>query len=126
MFLGVAERNVLSFPRRARARCSPQEGGVNVEQVRAELEIAREQQSATSEILRIISSSPNDVQPVFEAIVQRAVRLCDASFAAVARLDGGMLHLTAVSNLSVIETAAFQSLYPRPPRRDFAMGRAVL
>src|SRR4051812_35001058 len=86
---------------------------------------AVEQQAATSEILRIMSS-PDNVQPVFEAIVQRAVRLCDASFSAVARLDDELLHLVAVSNLSMEEKAAFESLYPRPLRRGFAMGRAVL
>jgi hypothetical protein len=42
-----------------------------------ELAEAREQQAATSEILRVISSSPTDVQPVFDAIVRSAVRLCD-------------------------------------------------
>ena len=40
-----------------------------------ELADAREQQAATSEILRVISSSPTDVQPVFETIVRSAVRL---------------------------------------------------
>src|SRR5262249_13141159 len=54
-----------------------------------------EQQTATSEILRVISSSPTDVQPVFDAIVASAVRLCEASFGGVLRFDGVHLHVAA-------------------------------
>src|SRR5204862_487343 len=69
---------------------------------------ALEQQTATADILRIISGSVTDVQPVFEAIVDRAVKLCDAEFAGVARLDDdGLLRLAATSNLSPQAAAAF-------------------
>jgi GAF domain-containing protein len=57
---------------------------------------ALEQQTATGEILCVISSSPTDVQPVFETIAQRAKRLCDAREAAVFSYDGALIHLTAV------------------------------
>src|SRR4051812_39171796 len=87
---------------------------------------ARERQTATAEILRVISSSPTDVQPTFEAIVARAAALCEAEFTAVARFDDadGLLHLVATNNLSSEEAAAFHSLFPRPPLRNFVMGRA--
>jgi len=49
-----------------------------VERLRAELAVAREQQTATSEILRVIASSPDDVQPVLDTIVRNAVVLCNA------------------------------------------------
>src|SRR5581483_915794 len=49
---------------------------------------ALEQQTATGEILRVISSSPTDVQPVFDAIVRSAVRLCEADISVVSRFDG--------------------------------------
>src|SRR5262249_28420208 len=91
-----------------------------------ELTEVLEQQTATSEILRVISSSPTDLQPVFDAIVRSAVRLCDAEFSAVARFDDGLLHLVALNNMSSEETEAFHSLFPRPPRRNFAMGRAFV
>ncbi|HWO05072.1 MAG TPA: GAF domain-containing protein, partial [Methylomirabilota bacterium] len=87
---------------------------------------ALEQQAATSEILRVISRSPTDPQPVFEAIVGSAARLCAAEFSAVARFADGLLHLVAVNNLSPEEAAAFRGLFPRPPGRGFAMGRAFV
>jgi GAF domain-containing protein/CheY-like chemotaxis protein len=85
-----------------------------------------QQQKATGEILRVISSSPTDVQPVFEAIVGSAVRLCEAEFSAVARFDDGLLHLVALNNMSSEETEVFHQLFPRPLERGFIMGRAFI
>jgi GAF domain-containing protein/CheY-like chemotaxis protein len=59
---------------------------------------ALEQQTATSEILKVISSTPTDVQPVFEAIVNSAARLCDARYSALMQFDGERLHLVAHHN----------------------------
>src|SRR5512132_800017 len=59
---------------------------------------ALEQQTATSEILRVISSSPTDVQPVFDTIVRSAVRLCDGLFSSLYRFDGEMVHPVAQHN----------------------------
>ena len=92
----------------------------------AEIHDSLEQQTAASEILQVISGSPTDVQPVFEAIVESASRLCAAEFSAVSRFDDGLLHLVALNNMSAEETEAFHSLFPRPLRRDFIMGRAFL
>jgi GAF domain-containing protein/CheY-like chemotaxis protein len=98
----------------------------DVASLRQTLNEVLEQQKATGEILRVISSSPTDVQPVFEAIVESASRLCGAEFSAVSRFDDGLLHLVALNNMSPEETEAFHSLFPRPLRRDFIMGRAFL
>jgi hypothetical protein len=87
---------------------------------------AQERQAATSEILQVIARSPSDAQPVFEAIVASAARLCDAEFSAVMRIEDGLLHLAAMSNMSPAETAAYRSLFPRSPARDFAVGRAFV
>src|SRR5262249_21900300 len=70
--------------------------------------------------------SPTDVQPVFDAIVARASRVCEAEFSAVARFDEALLHLVAVHSMSPEETAAYHRLFPRAPARDFAMGRAFI
>ncbi len=88
---------------------------------------ALEQQTATAEILGVISSSGTDVKPVFDAIVEHTIKLCDAEFTAVARYeDDGLLGLVATNNLSSEEAAAFHSLFPREPTRGFVMGRAFL
>ena len=87
---------------------------------------ALEQQTATSEILSVISRSPSDIRPVFEAIVAHAASLCEAEFSAVARLEDGLLHLVALNNMSPDESPAFHSLFPRSPgRRSFATVRSA-
>ncbi len=57
---------------------------------------ALEQQTATSEILRVISQSQRDVQPVFDTIAANARELCEATFAVVFRFDGELIHVAAL------------------------------
>jgi hypothetical protein len=57
---------------------------------------ALEQQTATSEVLRVVSSSPADLQPVFEAVLDNAVRICGAMGGGVCRWDGDALHHVAL------------------------------
>jgi transcriptional regulator with GAF, ATPase, and Fis domain len=87
---------------------------------------AVKQQAATAEILRVISSSPDDARPVFLAIVESAAQLCEAEFSAVAQFSDGLLHLVALNNMSPAETAAYHSLFPRAPHRGFVIGRAFV
>ncbi len=66
-----------------------------VESLRRALTESLEQQTATAEILRVISSSPTDVQPVFAAVLRSAARLCDAFDATIFQVDGDGLRLVA-------------------------------
>ena len=95
-----------------------------VVELASQLSEALAQQAANSEVLRIIASSPQSVQPVFDAIVTNSVHICEATFSAVAQFDGELLHLVAVSKMSPEETAAYHTLFPRRPNRNFIMGRA--
>src|SRR5262249_13751997 len=77
---------------------------------------ALEQQTATSEILSVISRSQTDVQPVFDTIVASAVRLCGARMGALYRFDGELLHLGAHHNYPPEALRILQEMHPRPPR----------
>ena len=63
-------------------------GDQSVEELGRELAEAREQQAATAEILRVISSSPTDLQHVFAVVAANAARLCDANDAQIRQVDG--------------------------------------
>jgi signal transduction histidine kinase len=87
---------------------------------------ALDQQTATSDILRVISSSPTDAQPVFDTIVRSATRLCRARAAAVFVTDGPMLYEPANYGGSPEVLAATRARYPRPLDRETAAGTAIL
>ena len=72
---------------------------VEVVRLSRELNEAREQQTATSEVLQVISSSPGNLEPVFAAMLENAVRICDAKFGGVYRCDGDTFSLVATHNL---------------------------
>ena len=86
---------------------------------------ALEQQTATSEILRVISSSPTDLQPVFQTILDNAVRLCEAQNGAMFRFDGETLRGVALYNVApAMEAYALGT--PFRPGRESAVRRVAL
>ena len=64
-----------------------------------ELTESLEQQTATSEVLKVISSSPGDLEPVFQAMLANAVCMCDAKFGTLVLLDGGDFRVAATHNV---------------------------
>src|SRR5204863_10058282 len=77
-------------------------------------EEALERQTATADILKVIASSPSDVQPVFEAIAERSNRLVEGLSTAVHSLVDDTLHLKAFTRTSPEAVAALQASFPRP------------
>ena len=88
-----------------------------------ELSEALEQQIATSEILRVLSRSPTDAQPVFDAIAAAALKLCGANSANVFTFDGALLHLVAIAGTSLEGMEAVRHHWPRPLDRGTAASR---
>ena len=81
----------------------------------ADLTEALEQQTATSEVLQVISRSPGDLEPVFTAMLEKAVRICDAKFGSIYRWDGEALHIVATHNTP----PAFAEERRRSPYRPY-------
>jgi GAF domain-containing protein len=91
-----------------------------------ELQQSLEYQTATSEVLGVISRSPINVQPVFETIARSAAQLCSALNCFVYRFDGNLLHFAAADGLAPEGEKSARSVYPLPPGRASAATRAIL
>ena len=84
----------------ARGRTSAAFGReTKVARLTRELKESSEQQAATNEVLRVISSSPGDLEPVFRAMLANAVRLCEAKFGDLYLYEGGRLRMVAGHNV---------------------------
>jgi GAF domain-containing protein len=86
---------------------------------------ALEQQTATSEILQVISRSPTEVQPVFETIVRNAVRLCGGVHGGVYRFDGQLVHSVAHDGYTPEELESWRKTWPRPVTAASAACQAI-
>lgn len=85
-----------------------------------------DQQIATSDILRVISQSQEEVQPVFDAIAASALRLCNATSVWVAIVRDGVLHGAAVNSFGSAGERTLREVFPRPVDLTSVTGRAVL
>ncbi|RUU42890.1 GAF domain-containing protein [Mesorhizobium sp. M6A.T.Ce.TU.002.03.1.1] len=97
-----------------------------VQQRTREATEALEYQTATSDVLGVISRSPTDVQPVFNMIAQSAARLCEAQFCFVYRYDGQLLHFVAHHGITEESVEIVRNTFPVAPTRGSAAERAIL
>ena len=107
-----------------RSKSSPVAEEKEVTRLARERDEALEQQTATSEVLRVISASLGELGPVFQAMLERAVRICGAKFGNIYRWDGEALHVLASHNTP----PAFAEAVRRSPYRPYPhspIGRMV-
>jgi len=110
-------------PRRRQADNDPNK---IIEGLRRHLDEALEQQAATSEVLRVISRSPGDLQPVFDIIAASALRLCGSTWSAVLQFNGELIELAAVHNLDDFKGGeTVRRSFPRKPSRTGVTDRAI-
>ncbi len=100
---------------------------IAVENVRLfnETREALERQTATADVLKVISESPTDVQPVFDVIAERAARLTGADYGWVFRFDGELLHVASCYGVNAAGIEAARRSFPMPPGGGSASARAV-
>ena len=106
----------------ARSNSSPIGEETEVARLGRELREALEQQTATSNVLQVISSSPSDLQPVFEAMLTSAMRICEAKFGHLLLYDGESYHAAYLHNLP----PAYREMWEHGPMRvssKLAIGR---
>jgi GAF domain-containing protein len=90
-----------------------------------ELRESLQQQTATSDVLKVISSSLNDLKPVFETIGQRAEKLCDAEISVISMIDGDQIRLVSINGVSEEGVEAVRRVYPMRRDAETVTARAI-
>ncbi len=113
-------------PKAARHRSSLAAGNVDVEQLTRELALAREREAATAEVLKIISSSQGELEPVFQAMLENATRICEAKFGTLFLREADAFRAVATFNAprAYVEALAREPLIRPPP--DVPLGRVAM
>jgi GAF domain-containing protein len=91
----------------------------------SELRESLEQQTATSEVLKVISSSPTNIQPVLDIIGERAEKLCDAECSIVSVVEGELIRLASIHGMTEAAVAALGRAFPMPRTDETVTARAV-
>jgi hypothetical protein len=116
---------------RSAPKAMPRRGSVpagqdaEVARLTRELNEALEQQTATSEVLQVISSSPGDLERVFAAMLENAARVCDAKFGGVHRWDGHSLQLMAIHKNTPPALAEYRRRSPPSTHPNSPVGRML-
>src|SRR4051794_17873620 len=115
-------------PRRARTPSPKSQSDLQKqnEALKRELREAREQQTATSEALEVVSRSPGDLQPVFQVMLDNATRICGAGFGVLFRLKNGEIEPVALHNVPDLLKRHLAERGPiKQPRPGSTMERVV-
>ena len=91
-----------------------------------ETQTALARQTASADILRVISKSPDDLQPVFDRITQSATDVCDAKFCMLWRYDGDLIHYRSSSGFTPEFMAEYLKNYPMQPLHNSIAGRTIV
>src|SRR5262250_613277 len=111
--------------KRPSARTARKDESAQVRNLEKQLADANERQAATAEILRVISQSPTEVQPVFDTIAQNAVKLCGADISVVTTVDGETLQLVAMYGLTPEGAEAVRRDFPMPLNAQSTSARTI-
>jgi signal transduction histidine kinase len=117
-------RGGLKTPRLRNSSAADHRTQSDVAQLTLERDEALEREKATAEVLRVISSSPGELEPVFQAMLGNAVRICEASFGALLRFEGGAWRSAAMLGVPPAFAEFWQRGLQRPGPRT-ALGRVI-